>query len=310
MWFKNIFNKARRGGQATRLFDEAFLRRLEQLNLQAQRTLRGHPSSGEHLSRRQLPTTIFSDHRPYSTGDDYRYVDWNAYAHQDQLFVKLGEVEQSIHVHILLDISRSMAWGDPQKLRVAQQLVAAMGYLALAHTDHLRVAPFGAAPLQPFGIARSKGRLLDLLRFIERLQADQPTELARALIAYANTYGQGGLVVICSDLLAPDGLEAGLRALSPPRWQTLVLHILDRRELQPDLSGPLELEDAETGRRLQLTLDGPALAAYRQHVTTWQESVAAVCARYGATYAHILTDWPIERAVIPYLRTRRILQRL
>ena len=71
MWFKNIFN--RRAAAATQpLFDEAFLRRLERLSLQAQRTLRGRPSGGEHLSRNQLPATIFSDHRPYSAGDDYR----------------------------------------------------------------------------------------------------------------------------------------------------------------------------------------------------------------------------------------------
>ena len=306
MWFKGILRR-RRGGSAAPLFDEAFLRRLERLSLQAQRTLRGNPASGEHPSRHQLPTTIFSDHRPYSIGDDYRYVDWNAYAHQEQVFVKLGEAEQDISVHVLLDVSRSMAWGEPPKLRAAQQLVATLGYLALAHSDRLRVVPFGTAPLRPFGPAQGKGRLMELFRFVEGLQPHEQTALAKVLNAYAAAHRGGGMLVLVSDLLAPEGLEEGLRALPPPRWQVLVIHMLDQRELRPDMQGPIELEDAETGQRLPLTLDAAIVAAYQRNVTAWQERIADICARRGATYAQVLTSWPIERAVIPYLRTRRIL---
>jgi hypothetical protein len=119
---------------------------------------------------------------------------------------------------------------------------------------------------------------------------------------------RGGLLVICSDLLVPEGLEQVLRALPPPRWQTLVLHLLDQRELRPELAGPIELEDAETGQRLPLTLDAATLAAYRRNVAAWQERLAATCARRGATYAQVMAHWPLEQQVVPYLRARRILQ--
>lgn len=307
MWFKNIFSRSAAAAEPP-LFDEAFLRRLERMSLQAQQTLRGQPAGGEHLSRNQLPATIFSDHRPYSSGDDYRYIDWNAYAHQDEIYVRLGEVEQSVAVHLLLDASRSMAYGAPSKLRLAQQLTAALGYLALAQHDRLQIAPFGDAPQRPFGPARGKGRLHEMLRFVESARADQPTALAQTLAAYSRRHPLGGLLVICSDLLAPDNLERGLQHLPPPRWQVLVQHLLDRRELQPDLSGPLELEDAETGVRLALTLDAPTLAAYRQNITAWQEQLAQICARRGASYAQTLSDWPLERQVLPYLRARRVLR--
>lgn len=307
MWFKNIFSRSAAAEQP--LFDEAFLRRVERLSLQAQPTLRGRPAGGEHLSRNQLPATIFSDHRPYSPGDDYRHVDWNAYAHQDEVFVRLGEIEQSVNVHLLLDVSRSMAWGEPPKLRAAQRLVAALGYLALAHHDRLRVTPFGEAPLAGFGPAQGKARLFDMLGFVERARADQPTALADALAGYARQHSHGGLLIVCSDLLAPDGLERGLAALPPPRWQVLVLHLLDPRELSGAVAaGPVELEDAETGQRLPLLLDAATLAEYRRAVRAWQERVAATCARRGATYAQIPADWPIERQALPYLRARRMLR--
>jgi uncharacterized protein (DUF58 family) len=306
MWFKNIFSR-RDSPSVAPLFDEAFLRRLERLSLQAQRTLRGAPA-GEHPSRQQLPTTIFSDHRPYSAGDDYRYVDWNAYAHQEQMYIKLGEVEQDVGIHIMLDVSRSMAWGSPPKLHAAKRLAAALGYLALAHNDRLRVVPFGSGLLRPFGPAQGKRRVVELLRFVEGLQSTEQTAAARALRAYATTNSQGGLLALVSDLLTAEGLEEGLRALPPPRWQVLVLHMLDRRELHPDLSGPLELEDAETGQRLALTLDTAEIAAYRRNIAAWQESIGDACARRGVAYAQVLTDWPLERMVVPYLRARRILR--
>ncbi len=280
------------------------------MSLQAQRTLRGNPSSGEHPSRRQMPATIFSDHRPYSSGDDLRYVDWNAYARQNQVLVRLGETEQDVRVHLLIDASRSMTIGSPPRLRLAQQLVGALGYLALAHSDRLHVLPFGPAALRPFGPAQGKGRLIELLRFVEGVgSAPQPdTRLAPVLQQHARRHPQGGMLVICSDLLAPDSLEEGLRAIAPPRWQTLVLHLIDQRELQPELRGPLELEDSETGQRLPITLDDETLRAYRRAVADWRERIARICANRGATYAPVMAHWPLEQQVVPYLRARRLLR--
>ncbi len=316
MWFKTIFRRKpmaprKPGSAVTRsdgpLFDEAFLRRLERMSLQAQRTLRGNPSSGEHPSRRRLPTTIFSEHRPYTRGDDVRYVDWNAYARQEHVLVKLGEAEQDVHVHLLIDASRSMSVGHPLRLRLAQQLVGALGYLALAHSDRLHVAPFGPEVLRSFGPAQGKSRVIELFRFIEGIAPQPDTRVAAVLAGYARQHPQGGLLVVCSDLLAPDGLEEGLRLLAPPRWQVLVLHLLDQRDLDPRLQGPLELEDSETGQRLALTLDDATLRAYARAAREWREGIARLCARRGVRYAPILSHWPLERQVIPYLHARRLL---
>lgn len=323
MWFKTIFrNNRRRGGPQAAgpepqrrpqpaadapLFDEAFLRRLERLGLQAQRTLRGNPSSGEHPSRHQLPASIFSDHRPYSRGDDLRYVDWNAYARQEHILVKLGEAEQDVNVHLLIDASRSMAVGSPPRLRLAQQLAGAIGYLALAHSDRLQLIPFGPAAMRPFGPAQGKAHLVELLRFIAAIRPQPETNLATVLEQHARRHPQGGLLVICSDLLDAQGLDAGLRLLVPPRWQVLVLHLIAPEEIAPTLQGPIELEDSETGQRLELTLDAETLETYRRRVADWRAGLARSCARRGATYAPILSTWPIEQKIVPYLRARRLL---
>lgn len=278
------------------------------MSLQAQRSLRGNPASGEHRSRHQMPATIFSDHRPYSSGDDLRYVDWNAYARQEHVLVRLGEAEQDVHVHLLIDASQSMLQGNPPRMRLAQQLAGALGYLALAHSDRVRVVPFGPSAGRPFGPAQGKNHTISLLRFIEQITPQPTTNLAAVLQRYALQHTQGGMLIICSDLLAPDNLAEALRHLTPPRWQTLVLHMLDQNDLNPDLRGPLELEDSESGQRVSLTLDDETLAAYRRGVADWRAQLARTCARRGATYAPIMSHWPLEQQVVPYLRARRLLR--
>lgn len=315
MWFKNIFrpkggkagNRPRQQGGDEPLFDERFLRRLDRLSLQAQRSLQGKPLSGSHLSRQYLPSSVFSDHRPYTSGDDLRYVDWNVYARQNDMLVKMGEAEQNIDVHLLLDASRSMAWGQPPKLRSMQRLAGALGYLSLTHGDRVRILPFGEQPIASFGPAQGKGRLIEMLRYIEQIPVQPHTSLAPMLRGYVKQYPRGGILVLCSDLLVSEGLADGLTLFKSPRWQVVVMHLLDPRELQPDIQGQLELEDTETGQRLTVNLDETILQNYRRKVHDWQEGMARICGSYGATYAPVMTTWHLERKVVPYLQARRFL---
>jgi uncharacterized protein (DUF58 family) len=206
-----------------------------------------------------------------------------------------------------------MASGDPPRLRAAQRLVAALGYLVLAHSDRLRIVPFDEALGRAFGPAQGKARVSEMLRFISAVPAPvranpgDRTRLRSVLTRYAQSNPQGGILVLCSDLLLPDGLADGLQMLPPPRWQVVVAHLLDPHDLKPELQGPLELEDSETGQRLPLTLDAPTLAAYARNLERWQSAIGAACARRGAAYARILSSWPLEKQIVPYLRARRIL---
>ena len=71
---------------ATFGFDSAFLHRLERLSLLNRRPLQG-PSAGPRRSPRHGASVEFADFRTYVTGDDFRRVDWNAYARLDRLFL-------------------------------------------------------------------------------------------------------------------------------------------------------------------------------------------------------------------------------
>ena len=96
------------------LFDEEFRQRLERLTLLSRRVL-AQSLVGEHRSRHRTFAAEFADYRSYTQGDDFRHIDWNIYARMETVFVRLSEANQDLTVHVLVDCSRSMDWGDPSK---------------------------------------------------------------------------------------------------------------------------------------------------------------------------------------------------
>jgi len=127
-----------------RFFEEGFLRRLERLALIARQASAGK-TQGERRSQKRGQSVEFSDFRPYVAGDDFRRIDWNAYARLERFFIKLFVEEEDLTVHLLIDASRSMRWGEPQKLWYAAQVAGALGYIALTGLDRVTVTAVGGA---------------------------------------------------------------------------------------------------------------------------------------------------------------------
>src|ERR1700680_1611978 len=108
-------------GLATGLVSEDLLRRIERLSLRVRRPLPGGPA-GEHLGRGSSASIEFADHRPYSPGDDFRRIDWNALARLDELTIRVTEAREDVGLYLILDCSSSMASGDGAKARLAPTL--------------------------------------------------------------------------------------------------------------------------------------------------------------------------------------------
>jgi hypothetical protein len=147
-----------------------------------------------------------------------------------------------------------------------------------------------------------------MLRFLRDAPVGQRADLAAFARRYAAGRPAGGLLVIISDLLGVPDLSAVLESFPRPKWQLLVLHVLHPAELSPEVSGELELLDSETGERENYDVDSPALERYSAFARQWCERVEQTCFAATAAYARPLADWPIERAVMPYLRQRGVVQ--
>ena len=106
------------------IFDPEFLRRLDRLEIVSRKVFAGRVR-GEKRSRRKGFSQEFADYRDYVHGDDLRFLDWNVYGRLDRLFLKLFHEEEDLHVHLLVDGSRSMDFGEPNKFGYARQVAAA-----------------------------------------------------------------------------------------------------------------------------------------------------------------------------------------
>ncbi len=292
------------------LFDESTLRKLNQLSLVAARIRQG-AFKGERRSTRRGASVEFADYRNYAPGDDLRRLDWNIYARLERPFIKLFEEEEDLAVYILLDGSGSMDWGEGEahKFNYALHLAAGLGSVALASGDGLHVAL-----LQNGRVAREstpmrgQAALPRLFQFLEGCQADGKTDLNAALNQYLITPRRPGLVILISDLLAPEGCQAGLRSVVGRGHDAALIHLLSPDEVNPPLVDDLQLLDIETDQTQDISLDGGLLALYRERVLAWKRSTQAECRSHNIRYLGLTTDQPWDRVILLEMRRAGIVK--
>ena len=294
------------GQTAGTLLEPSTLRKLEQLRLVGRRRVASF-ARGERRSLHRGTSTEFLDYRPYTPGDDVARVDWTVYGRLDSLVVRLFEDEQRASVHLLLDNSRSMDWGQPNKLTLATQLAGALGYVALRGFDQLRCAAFSDVVNARFGPTAAPHAAPELFRFLAGLKAVGATDFNAALRRYAAQHQQPGLVLIVSDLLSREGFEAGLSALLARGYEVVLLHILAPEEVRPAIGGDLRLVDRETGAGVDITLNQRAVNLYRERYRAWTARVEAFAARQGVVYERFESSLPLERLLLGSLRRRGVL---
>lgn len=283
------------------LLSSEFLTQLERLALVSRRAFRGR-TRGERKSQRKGMSVEFSDYRQYGVGDDLRYVDWNIYGRLDRLYLKLFVDEEDLCLHLLLDGSGSMNFGEPPKLRYAARLAAALGFVGLVNLERVGVAVVRDRMAEGWTPTRGRGQFLSLLDFAGRLRAAGPTELSEGLAAYALRSREAGVAVLISDLLDPTGYERGLKALLERRFDVHVIHVLAPEEVDPTLAGDLRLTDAETGEVRDLTMDGEALGDYRQRLGDFLARAEGFCRSNEIAYHRVTTDTPVEEMVLRQLK--------
>ncbi len=280
------------------------LRQLDKLQLSASRYLRGQ-RIGLRPSLRRVPKAAFREHRKYVAGDDVRFIDWKASARHDQVFIKQGEQPKASSVHILLDCSASMAWGDVPKSKAQLDLAAALGYLTLAHGDRLYARQLGGSNVR-LGPMQGKGQMTTYLQFLASLKYHGAVDLSEELASFAKTAPQPGLTFILSDLLGERDMQTGLDWFPVPSWEVVVMHLLHPQELQPVVHGNIRLVDAESGESANYDINADALDQYHVRLDAWRKSLDLACVESNAFYTLLPTDWSLESGMLPHLRSVQI----
>lgn len=282
-------------------FDQEFLKRLDALSIVSRRVLTGR-AKGERRSIRKGAGVEFQDYRPYTTGDDFRYVDWNIYSRLDRLLLKLFVEEEDLCVHLLVDGSASMRFGHPPKLDYALKVAAALGYIGLNNLERVALAHFAGGIARMLRPRRGRGQILPLLDFLSTVQAEGPTNLNGSLADYALRVQVPGVVVVLTDLLDPGGYADGLKALLRRRYEVFLLHLVSEEELNPPLRGDLTLLDAEGGASREVSVDRHALERYQQRLQGHFAEAERFCAHHRIDYLRTSTAVPFDDLILRHLR--------
>jgi uncharacterized protein (DUF58 family) len=261
---------------------------------------------GELRSTKKGSAIEFADFRDYVPGDDLRSIDWNIYARLNRPYIKLFEETEDIAVRILVDCSRSMDWGDPNKFAYAKALAGCLAYVALNNLNWVSVYGFSSkinARLLPH---RGSAHIAPALSFVENLTADGMTSLSTVSKRIRAERSSSGQVIIISDLF-DNTLEHALGLLAGRRREVIAIHLLCPQELNPEVLGDVRLVDSETGKTREVSITPRLLRTYSDNLTAWKDGIRRSCTKRGINYTAVDTATPLDEFVLKTMRKRGLL---
>ena len=291
------------------LIEPDFMKRLENLRISSKKLFPG-AMKGKRRSVKRGNSIEFADYRDYQPGDDFRFIDWNIYSRLDRLFLKTFVEEENIYIHILIDISTSMGFGDLSKLEYAKRIAAALSYIGLVDLDIVAVTAF-AERLNSLRPIRGKGHIFTLIDFLEKIDFPEAGSLSLidyCLKRYSYMTAHPGVAIIISDFLVPQNVyEEGLRSLIYKNFDLNVIHIMAHDEINPAISGELKLKDSETNETKEITITDRMLERYQAKLKSFCENLVSFCAKNNITYIGVNTGFPFEELILKTLRSKQVL---
>lgn len=285
--------------------DPAVVARLSNLELKARTVVEGF-LSGLHRSPFKGFSVEFAEYRQYIPGDDLSTIDWKVYARSDRHYVKKFEEETNLNCHVMLDISRSMAYGSRgiTKYEYGQCLAASLAYLMNRQRDGVGLAAFDDRIVTMLPASARPGHLSAMLVTLDRLELGTETNVSKPLHQLADTLSKRGMVVLISDLLDdPERVIRGLKHFRFRGTDVIVFHLLDPDELAFPFERATRFEDMETKDEVMavpVVVRDHYLKAIGGLIERYKQELGAA----GIDYQLLRTDQPLELALLAYLSTR------
>jgi uncharacterized protein (DUF58 family) len=288
-----------------RFLDPQILAGIASLELTAKTVVDGF-IAGHHRSPDFGFSQEFAEYRPYVPGDDLRYVDWNAYARTDRLYLKRYRGETNTRLTVLLDRSASMGFQGSgiRKIDYARFLAASLAYLAHQQRDAVGLISFDDEVREYVEPSSRQGQWVKVLHSLERSEPGSRTDFARPFHHFQQFLQRRGLVLVVSDFYAP--AEEVIHTVAPLRQRgndVILMHVLDPEEVEPHFSGSRILIDMETGAELEVSPES-ASGRYRQRVQEHLEELQSRAQGAGISYFRALTNQPLDEALRSYLAVR------
>jgi uncharacterized protein (DUF58 family) len=286
--------------------DPKVIARLRGLELRARGAVSG-AVSGMHRSVYKGYSVEFAEHRPYAPGDDIRHIDWRLFGRKDRFFIKQFEEETNLRLHVLLDISRSMNYGDGRenKFEYACFLAASLAYLtAVQQHDYIGLTTFDNEIRRSLPASTGQPHLMNFLKVLEETQPTGETRVRVLLDRLSEELRSRSVVVLISDLLADaDDVVNGIEHLAHTGHELVLFHVMHPDEWEFPFVELTRFEGLEDSTRL--FADPQSLrASYLRAVQRFTSRVHAVCLKDKADYVPVSTRDSLEVTLCGYLSRR------
>ena len=277
------------------LFDHNFFEKLNTVKMSLNMRL-SQGMSGSRKSSAKGSSVEFSDFREYMLGDDIRRIDWNAYGRTDKLYIKQFMEEKEGLFRFFIDTSSSMEFGEYKKSVMALRLTAALSYIIMNNLDRVFINE-----LRESSIVKGKGMsggaaFSHLLRDLERIEFSGKTHIAKCTSSYA--VPRGGVSIIVSYFLDPDGIEGAVKYLVSRKQTVVLIQILAREEIDIDYEGTVNILDMETDERVKITMSNAAIKSYHERLAGMKEEFKRISRKYGAHYVSAVSDEDIVEVML------------
>ena len=290
-----------------RFLDPATLASISGLDLVAKTVVDGFVA-GLHRSPDYGFSQEFAEYRAYAEGDDLRHVDWNVFARTEKCFLKRYRGETNTQLLVLLDTSKSMAYGSHSvsKLDYARFVAASLVYMANGQRDAAGLIVFDEDVVNYVPPSTRQGQLFRLLHAIEKAEPGTRTDFVKPFIHFQNFLHRRGLVVVLSDFYEqPDTI---IKTVEPLRFrgnEVVLFQVLDPQEIRPKFKDPVLLFDMEdTVQSLEVSPEY-ARNEYRKKMQAHLESLASKARSAGLDYFLMDTSRPLDEGLREYLAIRR-----
>jgi uncharacterized protein (DUF58 family) len=251
----------------------------------------------------------FDEVRPYLPGDDVRSIDWKVTARTGEPFIKTYVEDRTLVLQLVVDTSRSMAFGSAEKSKreAAAEVAALMALVAARNQDQVGLVLFDQEPGLHLAPKKGQGHVL---RVIREALAAQPlghaSRLSSVLEDQVRHLKRNALVLVVSDFLGleDDPYDAVLKRLAR-RHDVIAIRIFDPLEEALPEAGCIELEGIEDGRTVEVDSGSRRVreawaAAARERRATLRERLA----RARADKIELDTTGDIGEAVLNFFRRR------
>lgn len=281
---------------------------------------------GSRRSTRHGFAVEFAGHREYVPGDDSRHIDWRTFHRSGRLYTKQYQEETNLHVHLLLDLSRSMQYPSTDadkevtKSLFAARLALALAYVAVAKRDAVSLTPFPQTAPPKIDLGSSMRTLYRMADQIERFKpiesepsfSDSLESLAK--LAASGRLGRRGMIVILSDFLDEtdphlDRLKANLRNLQRRRHELMLFHVLhpdeyDFMSLAKRMNGPKRFRNLERSEEL-LANPRDLQAEYTKQLVQYLTRIESISRSLGCKYVFARSDTDPGLLVRSAIRSKR-----